>query len=213
MAKLYYGKADEFEVLEFASRKVIDEIEMSMTAFDCVFPDNAAIYCSGDITTGKRLYDVVLKKYGVRSHVELKEKLGTGYKPVEKKELIDVNVPRGEQFAAELRNDGKINVVTPGPFYARGFDQEHYLYLWEAFITRKACEVRFNYDWEYSNGCTFEYAVAANKGIPRLDREGNPIDIASAIAKVKAALTELRKDKFVATKLEENLALIEKLQQ
>jgi len=76
MAKLYYG-TDEFEVPEFANRRVIDEINISMSAFDCVLPDDAGIYCSSDITTGKKFYYEVLGKYEVRSEEELKEQLGT----------------------------------------------------------------------------------------------------------------------------------------
>ena len=66
MAELYYA-TEEFASPEFTSRKVIDEIKMSMSAFDCMLPDDAGIYCSSDITTGKRFYYEVLKTHGVRS--------------------------------------------------------------------------------------------------------------------------------------------------
>jgi hypothetical protein len=68
--------------------------------------------------------------------------------------------------------------------------------------------MRFNYDWEYSNGCTLEYAIASRKGIPRLDHQGNAVNLESAIQKVQAAVNELRKDRFVINKLETNLALL-----
>ena len=65
MSKLFYG-TDQFEVPEFDSRSVLDEIRMTMSAFDCVLPDDAGIYCSSDITTGKRFYEL-LTKYEVKS--------------------------------------------------------------------------------------------------------------------------------------------------
>ena len=212
MAELYYGTL-EFDVPEFANRKVIDEINMSMSAFDCVLPEDAGIYCSSDITTGKKFYYEVLGKYDVRSEAELKEKLGDEEFKKVQTELIQSNVARGVEFAEKLRERGHINVVTPGPYFARGFDQQHYLYLWEWFIIKKIYEVRFNYDWEYSNGCTLEYAIAAKKGIPRLDHEGSSLDLKSAIERVKVALTALRNDRFLVTKLENNLTLLEGLQQ
>ncbi|HEV7746652.1 MAG TPA: hypothetical protein VGO56_16775 [Pyrinomonadaceae bacterium] len=212
MAKLYYG-TDEFDVPEFANRRVIDEIKMSMSAFDCVLPDDAGIYCSSDITTGKKFYYDVLGKNGVRSEVELKEKLGDEEFKKVQTELIQFNVARGVEFSEKLRERGLNNVVTPGPYFARGFDQQHYLYLWEWFIIKKIYEVRFNYDWEYSNGCTLEYAIAAKKGIPRLDHEGSNIDLKSAIERVKVALAELRNEEFLVTKLENNLTLLEDIQQ
>lgn len=212
MAELYYG-TDQFDVPEFQSRKVIDEIKMSMSAFDCVLPDDAGIYCSSDITTGKRFYYQVLRQYGVRSEEDLRRKLGEQEFKKVQTELIQANVARGVEFAEKLRERGLVNVVTPGPFFASGFDQQHYLYLWEWFIKKKVYEVRFNYEWEYSNGCTFEYAVAARKGIPRLDHEGSPLDLEQAIERVEAALSELRKEHFVIKKLEDTLRLLKAIQQ
>ena len=207
MAQLYYG-TDEFEVPEFQHRKVIDEIKMAMSAFDCMLPDDAGIYCSSDITTGKRFYYQVLKEYDCRSDEELRAKLGDeGFKQVHT-ELIQANVARGVEFAEKLRERGAINVVTPGPFFAKGFDQQHYLFLWEWFIIKKVYEVRFNYDWEYSNGCTLEYAIAARKGIPRLDHEGNSLPLDEAIERIELAVKTLSKERFVIRKLEHTLGLL-----
>jgi len=212
MTGLYYG-TDQFAVPEFQNRKVIDEIKMSMSAFDCMLPDDAGIYCSSDITTGKRFYYQVLKPHGVRSEEELKEKLGDEEFKQVQTELIKVNVARGVEFAEKLRDSGLRNVVTPGPYFAKGFDQQHYLYLWEWFIIKKICEVRLNEDWKYSNGCTLEYAIAARKGIPRLDREGGAIEIEKAIEKVEAAVNELRTEGFVVKKLEHNLGLLKAIRE
>jgi len=211
MPELYYG-TDQFEILEFRNRKVIDEINMSMSAFDCVLPDDAGIYCSSDITTGKKFYYEVLKKYDSRSEPELKEKLGDDEFKKAQTELIQFNVARGVAFAEKLRERGLVNIVTPGPYFARGFDQQHYLYLWEWFIIKKTAEAWFNYDWQYSNGCTLEYAIAAKKGIPRLDHEGSPIDIGIAIESVEAAVNELNGEGFVITKLKHNLGLLREIQ-
>src|SRR5688572_27771705 len=210
MAELYYG-TDEFSFPEFKSRKVIDEINMSMSAFDCMLPDDAGIYCSSDITTGKRFYYQVLKPHGAISENDLMEKLGAEEFKRIQTQLIQSNVARGVEFAEKLRERGLINVVTPGPFFAKGFDQQHYLYLWEWFIIKKIYEVRFNFDWEYSNGCTLEYAIAARKGIPRLDHKGNRIELGTAIEKVNAAVNQLKQAGFLIPKLEYNLELMKAL--
>jgi hypothetical protein len=207
MTELYYG-TDKFALPAFENRKVIDEIKMSMSAFDCVLPDDAGIYCSSDITTGKKFYYEVLKPHDVRSEDELKEKLGPDEFKRVQTDLIQFNVNRGVEFAEKLRERGLINVVTPGPYFAKGFDQQHYLYLWEWFIIKKIYEVRFNLDWQYSNGCTLEYAIAARKGIPRLDHEGNRLELAPAIETVEEAIDQLKADAFMISKLENNLGLM-----
>lgn len=211
MTQLYYG-TDHFAVPEFQSRKVIDEIEMTMSAFDCMLPDDAGIYCSSDITTGKKFYYELLKKHGARSEKELEEKLGDEEFKRAKTELIRSNVARGVKFAEQLRERGLINVVTPGPYFARGFDQQHYLYLWELFIIKKTYEVRFNSDWEYSNGCTLEYAIAARKGISRLDHQGGELDLKRAADRVQLAINDLKAQNFVIDKLVQNFELITALQ-
>jgi hypothetical protein len=177
-----------------------------------MLPDDAGIYCSSDITTGKRFYYEVLKRYDVRSEDELREKLGDEEFKKIQTDLIQANVARGVEFAEKLRERGKINVVTPGPYFAKGFDQQHYLYLWEWFIIKKIYEIRLNNDWEYSNGCTLECAIGARKRIPLFDHEGNSLDLKTATGKVEAAIEQLTRDGFVILKLEQNLALMEAIE-
>jgi len=210
MDGLFFG-TEQFDVPEFERRKVIDEIKMVISAYDCVLPDDAGIYCSSDITTGKRFYYDVLKPHGVHSEKELRQKVGAEEFKNIQTALIQDSVARGVAFAEKLRERGLINVVAPGPFFARGFDQQHYLYLWELFIIKKVYEIRFNYDWEYSNGCSLEYVIGAKKGIPSLDHEGGPLRIKEAIARVSAASEELKSEGFIVTKLEANLKLLKEL--
>jgi len=209
MESFYYGIPD-FEVSEFRHRKVMDEIKMLMTAFDCVIPDNSAIYCSGDVTTGKRYYEI-LKRHGVPSGEALKTKLGA----VAYKELIDDlvlrNINRGIAFTENIRQRGHTNLINPGRLIAPGFEQQHYHYLWEWVIIKKVCENQFNEDWEYSNGCTLEYAISTRKGIPRLDHLGNVIELPLAIQKVERAVAKLREDGIRADMLVDNLARLKEL--
>jgi hypothetical protein len=78
-------------------------------------------------------------------------------------------------------------------------------------IIKKCYKAQFNEDWEYSNGCTLEYAIAARKGIPRLDHLGNPLDLTTAIAKLQHAIAVLKREGFKVDTLEENLARLHQL--
>ncbi|MGB9179064.1 MAG: hypothetical protein WCB68_07420 [Pyrinomonadaceae bacterium] len=209
MDSLYYGTPN-FEVSEFRQRKVIDEIKMLMTAFDCVLPDNSATYCSSDVTTGKQFYKL-LKKHGVQSGDGLKAKIGA----ITYKEIIDnlvrENIQRGIAFTENIRQRGTTNLINPGPLIAPDFEQQHYLYLWEWVIIKKVYETQFNEDWEYSNGCTLEYAISTKKGIPRLDHLGNVLELPHAIQKVERAVTDLQRSGIQADTLECNLAHLKEL--
>ncbi|MDQ1593326.1 MAG: hypothetical protein QOG71_3953 [Pyrinomonadaceae bacterium] len=209
MDSLYYGTPD-FAVAEFQHRSVLDEIKMLMTAFDCVFADNSAIYCSGDVTTGKQFYRM-LREHEVASGAELKVKLGAAACKELMSDLVRRNIERGIAFAENVRQRGHTNLINPGPLVAPDFDQQHYLYLWEWVIIRKAYEAQFNEDWEYSNGCTLEYAIATKKGISRRDHLGRALELPEAVAKVERALAELKHDGMRTETLELNLSRLKEL--
>ncbi len=211
MAELYFGTTDAFEVPEFQNRRVIDEIEMVMSALDCMLPDDAGTYVSSDITTGKRFYFDFLLSHRVRSDEELKQQVGEEKHKELKTELIQANVARGLGFTEKLRERGVTNLINPGPFFARGFDQQHYLYLWEWVIIKKIYQVYFNENWQYSNGCTLEYAIATRKGIPRFDNLGNDLSLPKAIRMVEAAVGELKGQSLIVGKLEHNLTRLRSL--
>lgn len=204
---LYYGN-QPFHIAEFQDRKVIYELEMAMTVFDCVIPDHSGIYCSTDLTTGKKLYFEIFKQYNVQSTEELASRLGTDRYAKVRMDLTQSNIERGLAFADGLRLRGLVNIITPAPFNARDFDQEHYLYFWEWVIIKKVYEARFNEGWEFSNGCTMEYAAAVRKGIPRFDHLGQPLEHSEAISKIEAAIRELTACKISAHRLECHLAYL-----
>lgn len=208
--RLFYGTGD-FDVAVFKERKVLDEIAMLLTAFDCVLPDDSAIYCSSDVTTGRLLYFEVYERHGVRSDAELKDRLGAeGYRGV-MRALIKENIERGVEFTEGLRRRGLANLINPGPLFAPGFEQQHYHYLWESVIVRKVYQSYFNDGWEYSNGCTLEYAICRRKGIPALDHFGRELRPDDAKALVGRAVADLKARGIIAPMLERNLSLIEEL--
>jgi len=208
MTELFFGANDDFEVAEFPTRKVIDEIEMVMTAFDCVLADDTGVYCSSELTSGKRYCIDLLAANGVHSNEELTRQLGEEASAHAKNEFMKASVARSVEFTETLRERGLVNVVNPGPFYARGFDQQHYLYLWEWVIIKKIYQIHFNEDWQYSHGCTLEYAIAARKGIPRRNHLGAPLDSAQAAAMIERGISELKTLGFSVEKLEHNLSLL-----
>jgi hypothetical protein len=210
MTRLFYGTG-EFKVTEFRGRRALDEIEMLLSAFDCLLPDDSGVYCSSDVTTGRRLYFEIYARHGVRSDEELRGELGVeGYRRV-MGSLVEENIARGVGFTDGLRLRGLSNLINPGPLHAPGFEQEHYYYLWESVIVRKVREGYFNEGWEYSSGCTLEYAICRRKGVPTLDHEGRDLPLADARARAERAVSELKARGVSAPTLERNLALIKEL--
>ena len=179
---------------------------MVLSAIDCALNREQAIYCSTELTTGQRLYEA-LRKRGLKTRDELKERMGREWFA---QNIYTVNAHYAAEFAECVRKKlGEVNditmVITPAPFSAPGWGQSEYLAFWRRLLRSRIRSVWFNSGWEFSDGCTFEFAVAQEVGLRTLDRNGNPIDRSDGIELIKAAVQKLEAQGFKTSGLCENL--------
>jgi len=173
---------------------------MLFSLLDCVILDREAVYASSEFTTGKRFYELC-RKYGVRSGEELKRHLGGKYAL----ELLEPNKQAGLVFARQVRSFGHSLVLTPNPFLAPQWSQGEYLGFWEQVIRRKCHAVYFNQDWEFSNGCTFEFWVGMKAEIPLFNHENKQLSLDSARKMIDRAIVQLEKEGFDVPRLRKTL--------
>jgi hypothetical protein len=180
-----------------------EELEICISAMDCLLNGEKALYVSTELTTGLRLYDA-MQECGVKTVAELKQIKGKDWYTAN---IWDANLRVGSEFASRVRVNlgGKFMVITPGPFSAPGWTQPEYLAFWEQLIRTRISSVWFNLNWQYSNGCTFEFAVAVDAGVPVFDHEGHALDVREGAQLVDAAVRTLMKNGVDVTKLRENL--------
>ena len=81
--------------------------------------------------------------------------------------------------------------MTPAPFSAPGWDQHEYLSFWDTLLRTRIRSVWFNRNWEFSNGCAFEFAVARDAGLPTFDRGGNILHWSEGVEAIKNAMNRL----------------------
>ncbi|HYJ06952.1 MAG TPA: hypothetical protein VEX43_17610 [Chthoniobacterales bacterium] len=201
----FYNKSER----EF-TRPHQEEIDMVFSGIDCVLNDERAIYCSCELTTGARLY-AALREHKVKTAPELKEKLGKEWFSAK---IFDANVKLGKEFAQCVRNrlTDKTLVITPGPFMAPTWTQPEYLFFWETLLRTRIKAGCFNRNWQFSNGCTFEFTVAVDEGLPTLDHNGEPLDLESGIQLIETATRELESDGFDTSTLRQNLERLHAIQ-
>lgn len=94
-------------------------------------------------------------------------------------------------------------VITPAPFEVQEWGQPEYLAFWEELIRTRVRAVRFNRNWEFSNGCTFEFVVAQDAGVRTLDVAGKPLTPRAAAALIQEAIKQFAD--FDTTKLQDHL--------
>lgn len=171
---------------------------MQLSLLDCVILDREAVYASSEFTTGKRFYELC-RQHGVHSAEELKQRLGEQYPA----QLLESNKEAGIAFSRQIRSFGHNLVLTPNPFFASQWSQREYLGFWEQVIQRKCHQVFYNEEWQFSNGCTFEYLVGVRIGLPLFDHDNNPLTVGLAKDMVGDAIVELEKDGFNVPRLRE----------
>lgn len=184
------------------TRHYREEVDMAFSAIDCLLCRDRAIYASTELTTGVRLYDA-LRQTATKTSAELREKKSREWFTAN---VWDPNVRGAIDFAEGVRRvqDDRTLVITPAPFTAPGWTQPEYLAFWETLLRTRIKSVWFNRNWQFSNGCTFEFAVAQDAQLPTRDHEGNPLDIDMALELIKEAIHILEADGFDIKSLRDN---------
>jgi hypothetical protein len=180
-----------------------EEVAIVFSAIDCVLNGERAIYCSSELTSGLRLFDE-LRKHKLKTAAELKKQKGQAWFDAN---IFGANAKAANEFAGYVRSSVRDNtmVITPAPFTAPGWSQPEYLAFWEALLRTRIDSVWFNREWQFSNGCTFEFAVAQDAGLPTSDHDGKTLDRAAGIAAIESAIQRLKGEGFDTAKLRENL--------
>jgi hypothetical protein len=185
-----------------------EEVDMILSGIACAL-NSEAVYCSSELTSGFRSFEA-LRKHGLKSVPELKKQaVNTSYKT----NVTDLNINSANEFAASVRyrlNDNS-TVITPAPFEAPEWSQTEYLAFWERLIRTRVKAVWFNRNWQFSNGCTFEFAVAVDADVPTFDWNGNGLDQRIGIKSVEMAVQQLGAEGFDTIKLQENLSRLHAL--
>ncbi len=185
------------------TRHYREEVDMAFSAIDCVLNRERAVYASTELTSGSRLYNA-LRLAGVSSATDLRQKHGQEWYTAN---VWDRNVVAAIEFAERTRatiGDGTM-VITPAPFSAPGWSQPEYLAFWETLVRTRIKSAWFNDDWQFSNGCTFEFAVAVDAGVPTCDKNGRPLTLDDGIELIRKAIHQLDHDGIDSGKLKENL--------
>ncbi len=189
------------------TRTFREECALAFAALDCILNGDKGIYASSELTTGRRAYGL-FDEHGVHSAHELRDKLGED--PHRSLVLIP-NCEAAADFARRLRErfGGTEPVITPAPFEAPGWSQAEYLHFWETLIRTRTRAVYFNEAWEYSNGCTFEFAVAHDAGVPTFDARCEPLELERGVELVARAVRELESRGVDPARLRTHLGRLE----
>ncbi|HMD85915.1 MAG TPA: hypothetical protein VKO18_14565 [Terriglobia bacterium] len=185
------------------TRQYREEVEMVFSGLDCALVDEKAVYCTSELTTGARLY-AALREHQLKTKDELRKQMGKDWYNAN---LWEPNIKAAMEFAKSVRSalGGRTMVITPSPFTAPGWSQPEYLAFWETLLRTRIRSAWFNHNWQFSNSCTFEFAVAQHVGLSTLDHEGNALGLLAGVKLVEDAIDQLDSEGFDTARQREYL--------
>jgi hypothetical protein len=181
------------QMAELSVMQLYNFTELRFTApyfstMNCFLNGEKAVYCSSEVSSGRRMYEA-MRSYKVESSWDLEKNFPDAYKRVRQ-----ANAKAAKSFADKVHHRQPMGtvVINPEPLSIPEWRQSDYQAFWVECIRYHAKEVRFNENWEFSNGCTLEFAAAWDaKGITTLDHEGKELTLEAAIRAVEKAIETL----------------------
>jgi hypothetical protein len=174
---------------------ILTAIKASITALGTSLPQRHTkkiVYASSPITTGLRMYSI-FHKHHVTSEIQL-----NSIDPLLfKRDIVQANSAAGITFAESIRRLGHPYVIAPGVFFAQGWEQKHYISLWEKVIRTYADVICFNTDWQFSTGCVQEFLIGLQSGKELRNRQAfKLIEPQEELKKIKAAVNTIEKSGY-----------------
>jgi hypothetical protein len=146
--------------------------------------ENAA-YVSTPITTGRRYYEW-LKSSGMTPTA------GAAFQAEHARQVIEVNQASARALVLYAREKLRKIVVDPTALDVPIWTQDDYNGFWTHLISDYVGTVVFNDGWEYSTGCTLEYAAALESNARLLDSRLSALPPTLALMSSNHAVAELK---------------------
>jgi hypothetical protein len=163
-----------------------EEIDKYIRAFESVHPFWAFGYISVPITTGKKLLEWYDRK-DFTTEMLIAENLAEA----------NIKIPQYIECFNRYHKSEEITFITfidPTKIKEPKWRQQDYLSLWEQVITKFVKCVLFADNWQYSNGCCYEFLISKRLNLPTYTPDSMVIiSIEEGIRLINEAIKEIRK--------------------
>ncbi|MGF1540574.1 MAG: hypothetical protein ACFCU5_09005, partial [Pleurocapsa sp.] len=157
-------RSNSQELAETSANRVT--ISAMLEVYKSVFNQDGVLYCSAPVTSGKRYIDW-LERIG-KNFVDI-DRADRSYHESHFKEVIEPNRKHAQRFIGQLREETEQIVIDPTALTPiANWKQQDWRSFWQQVIERYVNTVFLINDWQYSNGCVYEFWVAQKNEIPTL---------------------------------------------
>lgn len=165
-----------------------------------------AVYMSAPITSGKRLIEFH-KRNDVQSNSTHNRNLENVFT-----QIVEYNRTHAKLISQKFRERIKSVIIDPTLVAdIDGWTQDDYRFLWAKIIERYTNVVVYVDDWNYSNGCAYEFLVAKQSNIKTLNEMFNPLSIDEGIVLIQRAIEDLEQCHLPTKFLQSVLSELDKI--
>ncbi|MDF5726265.1 MAG: hypothetical protein PUP91_38670 [Rhizonema sp. PD37] len=184
-------------------------IDMMLEVYKSVLYGSNVFYCSAPITSGKRYLDW-LNSIG-KCFVDI-DGLNKHYQESHFNKVIEPNRLHSLQFIQKLRKQKDSIVIDPSALSALpNWTQQDWRSFWGKVIESYVNTVFFINDWQYSNGCVYEFWISQRKGISVFDETKHPLTLEIGISLITEAILMMQRQKQLTTFIEMMLERLKEL--
>jgi hypothetical protein len=173
------------------------DVQIILEFLASVAGEQETVYMSAPITSGKRLLE--FKQNGSNSFTK------SNYCEESSIQIISHNRLHAKTVAQKIRT--KLDTIIIDPTLVGDIDewtQDDYRFLWGKVIEKYAKTVIYIDDWNYSNGCAYEFLVAKQLNVKTLDERFNLLSLDKGILLIKNAINDL-KERFLPAEFLESV--------
>ncbi|MDJ0597531.1 MAG: hypothetical protein QNJ37_01610 [Crocosphaera sp.] len=165
-------------------------ITMMVEVYKSVLGTDEVLYCSSPVTSGKRYIDW-LESIG-KKFADI-DSADETYRILHHQEVIQPNRQHAQVIIQHLRyKTGKIVVDPTALPHIPGWTQQDWRFFWQQVIECYITTAFFVNDWQYSNGCVYEFWVAQKKGIPTFSETQQPLNLKAGMNLINEAIITLQ---------------------
>ena len=181
-------RSNSQELAETSANRVT--ISAMLEVYKSVFNQDGVLYCSAPVTSGKRYIDW-LERIG-KNFVDI-DRADRSYHESHFKEVIEPNRKHAQRFIGQLREETEQIVIDPTALTPiANWKQQDWRSFWQQVIERYVNTVFLINDWQYSNGCVYEFWVAQKNEIPTLNEDRHPLDLVIGIEMIEEAIVQIK---------------------
>ncbi len=162
--------------------KIIDTVLACMRS---AITKDKVVYVSTPITSGKRYLKYKMSKS--------KNYIGKQHDRELKRAVITPNIKHARKKINEISGKlHQIQIINPTAIEVNEWTQEDYACFWKGVINNFVDQIVFLNEWQYSNGCSFEFFTAVEKRIPVFSENLEPLSKAEGIGMISDAIQEIK---------------------